>query len=399
LAERVGGKIVFGGGVLVTAVLTLLTPVAARCSVYLLIALRALEGMSEGVTFPAMFVLFACWIPPAERSRAVTFTCSGVQVGSVVGMQISGVLCDYGFAGGWPSVFYVLGTVGCVWSFAWFLLCYSSPSVHPRISVAEREYIEQFLEHCPTSAKLPTPWIKILTSLPVWACAIAQFANNWGGYTLLTCLPMYLHDVLQFDMTRNGILSALTHIATWLFTPTGGYLADWLRAPNRLQATTVVKLFNTAGLLIPGLFLISVGFLGCNRVLIVFVIIISAGTAGLSVSGYSVSLIDIAPRYAGTLMGLTNTFASVSGILAPHVVGALTYHESTRTQWQKVFYIAFAIYCIGTAVFAVFGSGEIQDWAMVPQTAVESKQVEQDAAESQNTEQSIGETVARQTPK
>ena len=35
---------------------------------------------------------------------------------------------------------YVLGIAGCVWSVAWFLLCYDSPAVHPRISPAERRY-------------------------------------------------------------------------------------------------------------------------------------------------------------------------------------------------------------------------------------------------------------------
>jgi len=143
LAERIGGKIVFGGGVLVTAGLTLLTPVAARWSVYMLIGLRVLEGVALGFTVPSMHALLSRWIPPIERTRAVTFVDAGVPLGSVIGMLLSGVLCDYGFAGGWPSVFYVFGAAGCLWSFAWFLLCHNSPSTHPRISVAERQYIER----------------------------------------------------------------------------------------------------------------------------------------------------------------------------------------------------------------------------------------------------------------
>lgn len=47
LGEVIGGKLVFGVGVLVTSVLTILTPVVARISTPLLIALRVVEGLGE----------------------------------------------------------------------------------------------------------------------------------------------------------------------------------------------------------------------------------------------------------------------------------------------------------------------------------------------------------------
>lgn len=47
IASRLGGKHVFGIGVLVTAVLTLLTPALSTASPYLLIGCRVLEGLFE----------------------------------------------------------------------------------------------------------------------------------------------------------------------------------------------------------------------------------------------------------------------------------------------------------------------------------------------------------------
>ena len=47
LAERYGGKMVYGLGILMTAVLSLLTPLAASTSVWALVALRVLEGLFE----------------------------------------------------------------------------------------------------------------------------------------------------------------------------------------------------------------------------------------------------------------------------------------------------------------------------------------------------------------
>lgn len=47
LSARIGGKIVFGVGLGVTALLTLVTPPLTRVSVYILIGLRVVEGIFE----------------------------------------------------------------------------------------------------------------------------------------------------------------------------------------------------------------------------------------------------------------------------------------------------------------------------------------------------------------
>jgi hypothetical protein len=46
----------------------------------------------------------------------------------------------------------------------------------------------------------PTPWRHILTSVPVWAILVMHVCQNWGFYTLLTCLPTYFNDVLRFNI-------------------------------------------------------------------------------------------------------------------------------------------------------------------------------------------------------
>ena len=56
-------------GLLVTAIFTLLTPLAASIHLYCLYAVRILCGLGEGVTAPAMFAMLARWSAPQERSR------------------------------------------------------------------------------------------------------------------------------------------------------------------------------------------------------------------------------------------------------------------------------------------------------------------------------------------
>jgi len=44
------------------------------------------------------------------------------------------------------------------------------------------------------------PWGKILTSKPVWAIIAANMAADWGLYTILISLPIYLVDIRHVDI-------------------------------------------------------------------------------------------------------------------------------------------------------------------------------------------------------
>lgn len=54
-------------------------------------------------------------------------------------MPLSGLLSVS--PGGWPSIFYVFGAVGTIWSLAFIFLVYEDPEVHPQINQEERKYI------------------------------------------------------------------------------------------------------------------------------------------------------------------------------------------------------------------------------------------------------------------
>lgn len=90
---------------------------------------------------PCTHALLAKWIPPNERSRMGAFIYAGAQFGTVVSMPLSGLLSEYGFAGGWPSIFYVFGLVGTIWCIAFFWMVYEDPDSHPTITPQERKYI------------------------------------------------------------------------------------------------------------------------------------------------------------------------------------------------------------------------------------------------------------------
>jgi len=362
MADRFGGKWLCGSGILVSSVVALLTPAAARIHVALLIILRVLSGFGEGVKLPSMLALVARWSAPKYRSLVVSVIFVGEDVGIIVGMLLAGVLCDYGFAGGWPSAFYVFGMFGCVWSVAWFLLCYNSPAMHPRISTVERKYWETMIGTTDLVAHPPTPWREVLTSIPVWALAVAYFAHMWG-FSTLTCLPLFMHDVLGFDMTRNGAFSAVPFVASLVVMPVSGLIVDWLRAPGRLSTNLVRKIFCVAGFTLAGSFLILAGYISCNRALAVTILFAVTACERLSFTSVHVNQLDLAPLHAGKIMGLTYTVANFAPIAAPHAVSVLTNRHSTRSEWQYVFYLAAGVFFVGAVIFVIFGSGYRQHWA------------------------------------
>ena len=48
------------------------------------------------------------------------------------------------------------------------------------------------------------------------------------------------------------------------------------------------------------------------------------GVTGLNATGYAVNILDIAPKYAGVIIGISNVFGSMPGFISPQIVGFIT---------------------------------------------------------------------------
>ncbi len=73
------------------------------------------------------------------------------------------------------------------------------------------------------------------------------------------------------------------------------------------------------------------------------------------------NLIDIAPSFTGTLMGLCNGFSATSGFFVPMVTTAFTSDDpSDPVGWSKVFFLGTALYCLAVTFFWFFGSASPQ---------------------------------------
>nr|XP_037861713.1 sodium-dependent phosphate transport protein 3 isoform X2 [Chlorocebus sabaeus] len=305
LAGIFGAKKMLGAGLLISSLLTLFTPLAADFGVILVIVVRTVQGMAQGMAWTGQFTIWAKWAPPLERSKLTTIAGSGSAFGSFIILCVGGLISQ---ALGWPFIFYIFGSTGCVCCLLWFTVIYDDPTHHPCISVREKEHIVSSL------------------------------------------------------VQQSGVLSSLPFIAAASCTILGGQLADFLLSRNLLRLITVRKLFSSLGLLLPSICAVALPFVASSYVITIILLILIPGTSNLCDSGFIINTLDIAPRYASFLMGISRGFGLIAGIISSTATGFLI-SQDFESGWRNVFFLSAAVNMFGLVFYVTFGQAELQDWA------------------------------------
>ena len=95
-------------------------------------------------------------------------------------------------------------------------------------------------------------------------------------------------------------------------------------------------------------------------------------------------MLDIAPNFAGSVMGIINAVGNIMGFVAPlvnsngpiwfisrgrdvsrvppQVVSAIVNNNQTIPQWRIVFLSAAAVNTVGNLVYVALGTSEEQPW-------------------------------------
>uniref|UniRef100_T1H5K0 Major facilitator superfamily (MFS) profile domain-containing protein n=1 Tax=Megaselia scalaris TaxID=36166 RepID=T1H5K0_MEGSC len=140
-AQKLGSKIVLLLSILLSSLLSLVTPVSiiyggwrAYC------VIRVLQGLAQGVMLPSIYDHLAKWSPKEERNLQGTLALSGYSCGLVFGMGISGVIAASAMK--WPGIFYVSGAIGVFWSILWIIFGASTPNSSRFITEKEKKFIE-----------------------------------------------------------------------------------------------------------------------------------------------------------------------------------------------------------------------------------------------------------------
>jgi MFS transporter, ACS family, solute carrier family 17 (sodium-dependent inorganic phosphate cotransporter), other len=348
MADRFGGKRVLAAGVALWSAATFLTPPAAATSFGTLLLMRALLGAGEAVNFPAVHSIAARWTIASERARAISLHFSGVAFGTMVALLASPIIV---IGLGWQAVFYISGALGLVWVAIWWNKAANAPEECDGVTAAEMELIRRGRNESGLADAIP--WAPILHEKAVWAIVIAHLCNNFGFYILLLWLPTYLHHTFEIPMARLGLFSVIPYAAAFVMQNLSGWIADRLHQRG-MRLTVVRKMLQSIAFAGGALPLLVLPLIHSPRVAVALVTLSLGGTA-IGSGAFAVNHLDVAPRYAGVLMGLSNTFATLPGIVG---VAATGFIVQTTGSFGAVFYLAAAVYAIGLVCYVTLGSGD-----------------------------------------
>jgi ACS family sodium-dependent inorganic phosphate cotransporter len=348
LADRFGGKHVLTIGVLLWTLGTLLTPAAAEISFGALLAMRAVLGLGESVHFPTVHSLAARWTISSERSRAISLYVSGVSFGTAVALLASPVIV---LSLGWPAVFYISGVLGAIWLVVWVIKAADVPEQCAGVTAQELAMIQADRPQAPLAESIP--WAAILREKSVWAIVIAHVCNNFGGYIILLWLPSYLHTTFGIPMARLGSYSIIPWIAAFCVGNLSGWIADGLRKRG-MTMTGVRKLMQSAAFILGAVSMLLLP-LADSALVATVLVTIAIGGGSFGVAGFAANHLDVGPRYAGILMGLSNTFAQLPGIVGVALTGFIV---KLTHSFAGAFYLIAVINMVGMTCYLAMGSGE-----------------------------------------
>mmetsp|Transcript_13965 Transcript_13965/g.24485 ORF Transcript_13965/g.24485 Transcript_13965/m.24485 type:complete len:437 (+) Transcript_13965:60-1370(+) len=353
-AQRYGGRRMLILCFLLWSAVSFCTPSDARNTRAIIFA-RVCIGIAQGFLIPSIHTVLSQWIPPHERARAVTLTTSGMYLGSAAAMLVLPALAD---AFGAPFLLKFVGGQGIAWLLLWLIVGREIPHRETVIPLTNGDSSGK----APTSKgrPMPTPWRRMMGSPAVWAIVINNFCFHYAFYVIMNWLPTYFNSVLSVELSRLGGMKTLPYLVMFLMSNVGGWSGDWLILTLKYSVGSGRKTINTLGFLASAVALMVMpgakGVVGG-----VMATTFTLGALGLSRGGFSVNHMDIAPKYAGMVMGISNTAGTIAGVVGVSFTGVILEWQGgagVLTGWYMAHAVAATTCLLATLVFNALAKGE-----------------------------------------
>jgi len=302
-----------------------------------LVAIRFLFGSGEAGAWPNVARTFSRWFPRQERGTAQgVFFMSAHLAGGLTPMLVT-VLLGYI---SWRSLFGLFGSIGFVWSVAWYRWFRDSPAEHPAAGAAERELIASGLGADLGHARDATDWKRLLGNRTVVCLCLMYFTQAFGGTFYVTWLPTYLASRGLTGMTA-GVLAGLPLVFSAVADLVGGVATD--RAARRFGLRPGRVTIGGGALAAAGVFTIASTFVASPIAAAILIALGGASSNFLLGAAWGTCL-DIGGRRSGSVSAAMNTSGQVGSILSPILVAEVVRRFS---QWSAPLYLAGVLFLLG----------------------------------------------------
>jgi MFS family permease len=320
LSDRLCVYRLIGAGLAIWSLATFMTGFADGLA--MLVALRVMLGIGEGVAFPSASKVIARHVTPGRRGLANSVLAAALSWGPALGTFAGGLILRYY---GWRPIFILFGAVTLLWIVPWLLV---SRSQWGRFAHGSGNDI-------PTRLVMRNP--------TVWNMGIGHFCNTYGFYFLLAWLPLFLVKVRGFTILEMTAMMTTAYVVQGFGALFWGWLSDrlimsgWNEGQLRKGLQSLYQLISAVAIL-------GIGLAASPNAIFAWLIFgaLFGGIGGTSV--YAIAQIYAGPEAAGTWVGIMNGVGNTSGIVGPILTGVLI--EQTGT-YMAAFVVSAAIVGFG----------------------------------------------------
>ncbi|MCX2483541.1 MFS transporter [Pedobacter sp. MR2016-24] len=307
------------------------------------IASRAVLAFGESGNFPAAIKATAEYFPKKERAFATGIFNSGANIGAVLAPLTVPWIAE---KWGWESTFLIVGGVGLIWLFFWFVF-YDKPEKQKKITQSELDYIySDKLENdgiVEIENVEKVAWFKLLGYKQTWAFAFGKFMTDGVWWFFLFWLPSYLK--VQYGMVGTSIMMPLTvlYSMTMIGSIGGGWFPMYFMKKGfspydgRMKAMLIIALFP--------LIVLAAQPLG-HLTFWIPVILIGIGASAHQAWSANIftTVSDMFPKKAiGSVIGIGGMAGGIGGVVISKLGGALFDHYKELGHTQTGYTIMFAI--------------------------------------------------------
>ncbi|KAG2451983.1 hypothetical protein HYH02_003754 [Chlamydomonas schloesseri] len=346
LASSTGGRLVLPVALATWSAATFVAPLAAA-TVPTLSLTRFIVGAGQGVAPSAVVDIVARTVPVSGRASATTTSFGGLHLGTVVGLLAAPPIVN---GLGWQALFYIYGGLGLVW-YAWFEsmvmpdLAAQDPTMTAALTgtasgAGPRSAAEAAADKVaaaaakPAAAKSVVPYRAFLRAKEMQALMVTHFCNNMYYFTLLSWLPTYFVKDLDMDLSQASFMSMVPAMTGFVVSNLAGRFADWLLAGG-MPLPTVRKTVQSISML--GSAAAMVGALAADDPAWVVGYMIAGLTAHpFTLAGLFCTPNDLSSRYAGALLGISNTCGALGAVTGIAACGLLL--DATGGSWEAGLY-------------------------------------------------------------